>query len=138
MAEVLPRVFSEPAADQSADSAGVVKEALQQSLADAEITRDSAPAGLDTALRILDKDPSSDQVAILFLKVGVKAWYAYFRATSRDTHVGSLAAQLPASTLRRIASDISTTVPHQSVTDRIKRTFEVARRGKSRTGRWLH
>lgn len=134
--EALPTASS-GLATQSADSASVVKEALQLSLAEAEITRESAPPGLDTALKDLNADPSSDQVTILFLKTGVKVWYTYFRASSRDNRIGSSAATLPASTLHRIATDISTTVPHQSVTDRIKRTFEVSRRGKSRTGKSL-
>lgn len=131
--EALPTVSSD-LADHSADPASLVKKALQMSLAEADATRDSAPAGLDTALRDLDSNPSANLVAVSFLKSGLKVWYAYFRAISRNSGLESLAAHLPPPTIARIAADISATVPHQSVADRIERTFTVSRRGKSRTG----
>lgn len=115
----------------SDNAATKVRDALQQSLTDEETVVESAPAGLDAALKDLDVD----QVAIRFLKLSLQVWYAYFRATSRNDCIGLLADALSPSTLDSIATDLSATVPHQSVTDRIKRSFKVARRGKDRTGK---
>lgn len=114
----------------SDDAATEVGDALRQCLTDEETVVESAPAGLDGALKNLDVD----QVATQFLKVGLQVWYAYFRATSRNNCIGPLAAALSPSILDSIAQELSTTIPHQSVTDRINRSFKIARRGKIRTG----